>query len=232
MGDTANAQAILNGTFQAPSDLDYWTAKLIPHLQYIPQAALIQNEFQLQISMEDHAEGWKKMKERTSPGYSALSFAQFKAAAKNPESCAIDSILAEIPYRTGISPDRWLHGIDVMLQKQIGNFQIEKLRAILLYEADFNQNNKRYGRHLMYLAEKHNALAIEQFGSRKNRSAIDQSLNKSLTYDLWRQHRSSGALCSNDAKSCYDRIIHNFASLCLQRLGSPIEPIRSMLTTI
>ena len=141
-------------------------------------------------------------------------------------------MLAEIPYRTGLFPDRWQKGVDVMLQKQQGNYRVEKLRAILLYEADFNQNNKRYGRQIINLAEKYNALAVEQFGSRKHRSAIDQSLNKANTYDLWRQQRTPGALCSNDAKTCYDRIIHSFASLCLQRLGSPIKPIISMFSTI
>lgn len=44
--------------------------------------------------------------------------------------------------------------------------------------------------------------------------------------------RCTGALCSNDAKSCYDRIVHSVASLCLQRVGVPIEPIKSMFYTI
>ena len=39
-------------------------------------------------------------------------------------------------------------------------------------------------------------------------------------------------MCSNDAKSCYDRTVHNFASLCLQRIGAPVEPIVSMFQTI
>ena len=39
-------------------------------------------------------------------------------------------------------------------------------------------------------------------------------------------------LCSNDAKSCYDRIIHSIASMAMQRLGLPIEPITCMIVTI
>ena len=39
-------------------------------------------------------------------------------------------------------------------------------------------------------------------------------------------------LCSNDAKSCYDRIIHSIASIAMQRLGLPPEPITCMLLTI
>jgi hypothetical protein len=69
-------------------------------------------------------------------------------------------------------------------------------------EADFNQNNKRLGCQAMYLAEKYNAIAVEQFGCRKRMSAIDQSLNKALTFDLWRQFRTPGAICSSDLCSC------------------------------
>ena len=119
-----------------------------------------------------------------------------------------------------------------MLEKQKGNLRVDKLRAILLYEADFNQNNKKLGKDMMYTAEDLKAIAKEQFGSRSRMTAIDQSLNKRLTYDIIRQTRRPGALCSNDAKSCYDRIVHSVASLAMQRVGAPVEPIVCMFTTI
>ena len=74
-----------------------------------------------------------------------------------------------------------------MLEKKKGNFNVDKLRAILLYEADFNQNNKYIGIEMMYTAEALQTLAVEQYGSRKNFSAVDHSLNKTLTFDLIRQ---------------------------------------------
>lgn len=51
-------------------------------------------------------------------------------------------------------------------------------------------------------------------------------------FDLMRQTRHGSILCSNDAKSCYERIFHSVLSLSLQRLGVPAAPIISMLTTI
>ena len=36
----------------------------------------------------------------------------------------------------------------------------------------------------------------------------------------------------NDAKSCYDRIVHSVASLAMQRVGAPVEPIICMFTSI
>jgi len=53
-----------------------------------------------------------------------------------------------------------------------------------------------------------------------------------LTYDLIRQQRLTAAVCSNDAKACYDGIVHAFAALALQQLGIPLGPITVMFGTI
>jgi hypothetical protein len=119
-----------------------------------------------------------------------------------------------------------------MLLKQQNNFHVGKLRAILLFEADFNHNNKRLGRTLMRHAEEYNWLAPEQYGSRKQVSAIDHCLNKRLSFDIIRQLKHPAALCVNDMKGCYDRIVHSVASLCMQRLGMDITPLQSMFYTI
>jgi Reverse transcriptase (RNA-dependent DNA polymerase) len=76
------------------------------------------------------------------------------------------------------------------------------------------------------------AMATEQFGSRKMHQAIDQCLNKRLTFDLSRQLHHPMALCANDAKSCYDRIVHSVASLCMQRVGCPKPVVHSMFETL
>jgi hypothetical protein len=75
-----------------------------------------------------------------------------------------------------------------------------------------------------------NAIAPEQY--RKALSAGDHSLNKRLTLDLIRQKKRPAVMCSNDAKSCYDRIVHSVASIAMQRLGVPKEPIMCRFTTI
>ena len=43
---------------------------------------------------------------------------------------------------------------------------MDKLRTILLYEADFNMNNKYMGRVMMYKAEVAKLMAEEQYSSR------------------------------------------------------------------
>jgi len=71
-----------------------------------------------------------------------------------------------------------------MIEKMTGDFNIKKLQIILLFEANFNANNKWIGRAVMYKAEQEHLLADEQFSSHKFKSAIYQCLNKQLFYDL------------------------------------------------
>ena len=163
---------------------------------------------------------------------SKLHFGHFKANCLNPTIASFDAAMSNIPYATGYSPSHWQHGTNAELLKSENDFRVEKLRTILLYEADFNANNKLLGRSLMTNAETLSQLAPEQYGSCKSLSAIDHSLNKRLTYDLLRQKHIPGVLCANDAKSCYDRIVHSFASLAMRRVGVPEAPLVSMFTTI
>ena len=48
---------------------------------------------------------------------------------------------------------------------------------------------------------------------------IDQALHKILTFDIIRQNRIPALLCSNNAKLCYDCIIHSIASIAYCHLG-------------
>jgi len=89
--------------------------------------------------------------------------------------------------------------LNMMLEKPVGNDNVEKRRIIMLFEANFNHNNKWLGGATMWVAEKHKMIAPEQYGSRKLKSAGTQCLNKCLFYDLHCYSRTPAALCSNDA---------------------------------
>jgi len=119
-----------------------------------------------------------------------------------------------------------------MIPKKAGNYLVTNLHTLLLYNAKFNATLKWIGCTIMDRAETLNALAPEQYGSRLDHAVIYQSLNMQLTYDLIWQQRLMAAVCSNDAKACYDWIVHAFAALALLRLGIPIGPISVMFGTI
>ena len=137
--------------------------------------------------------------------------------------------MAAIPALTGYCPMAWQRAVDVMIPKKQSATHVSKLRIIVLFHALFNMINKRIGREAIYRAESLAIIPSEAYGSRPERRANICALNKVLTYDVLRQKRLPAALCSNDAVSCYDRIIHSVASLCWQRVGVAAEIASSCL---
>jgi hypothetical protein len=120
-----------------------------------------------------------------------------------------------------------------------GNFEegwgvhVKEMCTILLMNAEFNMNNKKLGRDMKVNAELHGEIAREQYGSHRHHQCILPPLNKRLVMDNLRQARRAEALSSaNDAKSCYDWVIHRIATLAIRRMGVPANPIKSMFSTL
>jgi hypothetical protein len=107
-----------------------------------------------------------------------------------------------------------------MIEKKAGNYQLNKLRTIHLFEADCNWLlGMIFGRRMVHGAKKQDHLHEGQWGSRPGRSAHDALLHKILTYEVARMTRTPLATFDNDAKSCYDRVIMVFALLLCQKHG-------------
>jgi len=218
---------VLAGTFQPPPVCDLFAARLLQSLYRPTQVAECPAR-----SLHEYTTSWRKARESTSSSPLGIHFGHYIAGTFNPDILVLNAMMADIPMNTGYSPARWRKGLNIMLEKSLGNFNVEKLQIILLFEADFNANNKWLGRAMMLNAEQYNLLAPEQYGSRKQKSAVAQCLNKLLFYDYIRFHKQPAALCSNDAKSCYDRIVLLIAALCLCRLGASTPSIASMISTL
>jgi hypothetical protein len=140
----------------------------------------------------------------------------WKAGSFSETITELDAMLTDIPLQTGYYPLRWRVAIDALLLKKAGVTLVDKLRTIFLLQDHFNYLNKYIGRHMMKDGESYEQLAWEQYGSREGKNAIGQALNKVLSFDLIRQARLDAAMCSNDVKSCYDRIVHAIASILMQ----------------
>lgn len=162
----------------------------------------------LQLSVEEHKKAWKKQRINTGSDSRGLSYSHFKIAATDDRIAEVDSLFRNIPYTKGISPAPWRNVTDFQLLKKEGVFEADLMRTIQLYMADFNINNKRLGRDVVFHAEEMGYLPDELTGSRKGKMASLTILNKILINDLWCLRRIAAALCSTDAKSCYDRVIH------------------------
>lgn len=122
--------------------------------------------------------------------------------------------------------------MDVEILKKARVYDVEKMRTILLINAEFNINNKLLSKEMMINAEMFKTIAKEQFSSRKWLNAIKAALNKWLTYDIMRKWKLVGAICLNNAKSCYNRISHNVASLAMQRQGAAKNVVKCKFSTL
>jgi hypothetical protein len=109
---------------------------------------------------------------------------------------------------------------------------VEKLRTIVLFQGDFNYLNKYIGCHMMKDGEAYEHLAWEKHGSREGKNMIEQALNKVLSFDSIRQARMDEAMCSNDAKSCYDRIVHSITSILMQQQNVPASACICVFITL
>ena len=229
-GMTEAGDQILKGNYSPPAETGRYTRELINQLkrtehnfEHTPEAA---------IKTQSFKEGWKKIKENTSAGISGTHFGHLKASAENAQLAEVEASFAHIPYMSGFSPTLWQYGVIVMIRKKAKSDMLKDLRSVVLTEAEWNFNNKVLGKTTLEHAEKHNLLPPEQYGSRKGKKSIDHVINKRLTYDILRQTRRPGLLCSNDAKSCFDRVVHSVAMLAYRRLGIPHPPVLGMIKTI
>jgi hypothetical protein len=119
-----------------------------------------------------------------------------------------------------------------MIEKKGKGNRVGNLRTINLMEADFNYNNKKVARDVLWCCQNNNFLPQEQYGSYYGYNAVTQVCNKKLLFNLAHLLWKPLAVCSNDAKSYYDRIVYSVASLALQQMDIPRAPIVSMLSTI
>ena len=225
LGDGPAVESILSGTYVCPEDtppvVRLWLENLV--------IKDTESKTETLQTFREYRQGWKYAREFTSSG--ELHFGHFKAEAEHDMLAWSNYVLAGIPRVTGICPDRWKRGTDVMLLKKEGLFLLEKLRTIVLFESDFNFENKRLGREAMRLALEKGLITDEQY-SRPGRSSQDNALNKHLMFDYARLRRQPFAVCACDLKSCYDRIVHNAATLALRRAGVRQSDIESMFGTI
>jgi hypothetical protein len=119
-----------------------------------------------------------------------------------------------------------------MLEKIPGCQLINKLRSILLMEADFNSINKiLFGICMLNMVWLYGFMPDEIF-SERNCTAEEGTLSKVLFYDVVQQNRSASGISSVVLDNCYDRVSHAIASLIFCSFGVSKETTGAMLKMI
>jgi hypothetical protein len=90
---------------------------------------------------------------------------------------------------------------------------VEKLCSIPLIEAYFNFCNKALFRKRMMEQVQTFGHITDKIFSDKNRTAEEGRMTKVFFYDVIRQTRKTGTICSVNAENCYKRVAHAIVSL-------------------
>ena len=180
----------------------------------------------LSVKLDDHVQFWQRMGEQKGSEPHGLHNSHFKARATSPLLSQCNATIRDIPFSTGFVPSQWKHLMNFAIEKKPGEKRVTKMRTIQMMNAEFQTNNKKVGKAAMAYAERHGLIPAGQFGSRKEHQAIDLALTKRLTWDLLLLQRRAAGWISNDAKSCFDRIVHWVAIVSLMRFGIQWKTLR------
>jgi len=105
-----------------------------------------------------------------------------------------------------------------LLEKDAGNPQINQLRTIHLYEADYNLLLKWFSSKGFILnSKKAHQITNHQGSGCPSRSAIDLAITKVLSYEIAETLQLHVIIVNNNATACFDQMLEAPNSLaCLQ----------------
>ncbi|CAJ1960545.1 unnamed protein product [Cylindrotheca closterium] len=223
-----NSYALLEGRLPLPDGIDSYTQSFLEQCRFHQGHSMIPME----VSPADHTYFWSRNPEKKGSEPHGLHNGHFKAGIYSPMVAQCDALFRHIPLTTGFVPDNWRHLMNFAIEKKPGDFWLTKMRTIQLMKSESQANYKKLGRLAMAYGKEHHLLADGQCGSRKHHQAIDLALSKRLVWDLLIIQRRSAGWISNDAKSCFDRVVHWVAVLAMMRLAITWNALRMMFDTL
>lgn len=232
LSDTEFAKQLLGGHVNIPSDVDDTTTLVLEEIAKIGMTVETLSGDELVITPEKFRHYWKQVKEETSSSASGFHIGHYRAATHSDKITKFFSDKLTIVARCGCPPERWGVGLQVLLEKIAGVALVNKLRAILLMEADYNYLNKYiFGYEALNSLAAEGYLLDEQYNQGES-TAEDAKMDERLTFDISRQLRQPMASTSADAANCYDRINHLIMSFLLLSITGCIGAVACLLYPI
>jgi hypothetical protein len=185
-----------------------------------PDKETEREEIPTEITTEHITKGFKTWKEMTttSPSGGHLGHCPVLLQCRHA--------FLNIAINQGIAIPRRSKATNILIEKDSGTPNINRLRIIHLLEADFNFFLKlQWGHRLVRHTDKFNLLNEGQYGSRLGRTTMDSITLIQLTTNLSRLLKVNLARFDNDASACYDRIIVALGMLAARQLGMPENAI-------
>ncbi|KAL7545458.1 hypothetical protein ACHAWF_008807 [Thalassiosira exigua] len=167
-------------------------------------------------------ETWQRLfltsDEGTSSEPNGMNYTVLKALAQSRYISEIMAIMASLPFIYGFVNKRWLTETDFMIEKKPGDCRMHRLRIIGKLDAEWNTLLKHYSGEAMKNFEAGDP-SDEQWGFRRDRTAIDAALIKLLTYEVSRTAVLTIGDTQYDNSQCFDRIWPEFSNIGLRRMN-------------
>lgn len=216
-------QDVKDGTMNIDEATDEFIAAWLQALKQTPEEAALAPILGI-ISKEAFQEAFKRVGERTSSA--GIHYTLWKCLARDDECSEWLSKMMSLPFQHGFLNQRWTKSIDVMLEKKKGVRRIHMLRIIALLEADFNTALKiLFAKRLMDNAES-SGLSDEQWGSRRNRMALDPAMKNLMTFEYGRYMRATIAMFAADLTACFDRVYPALSNVVCGKFGMDINVLK------
>ena len=157
------------------------------------------------ITLEQWRQHWSSSKEQTSSSISGCHFGHHIVISQDMELGFILISLINLSVKNQSILDHWEKGLSIMLLKKENTIRVEKLRAILLLEADFNAIAKiLFNTRVMPLLEQNQLIPPENIGSHRNMSAVHSTLTRQFFLDTANLRCKPSVIISADATNCFD----------------------------
>lgn len=129
--------------------------------------------------------------------------------------------LINYSLKFGYSLSRWQNSITIMIEKDIGDPKLHRLRVIHIYETDYNLLLGLKHRELIHHMHDNTLFHDGVFSNRPGFSALDPVFLEEMQHEYCRLTRFSQIKTDVDASACYDRIVPPFGSLNLRKYRMP-----------
>ncbi len=223
---TSVGNQILQGKFVNQEKLPDPVLRAFMSQLAIPEELQHAKSIPIEITPEEYSQAVKKWRELTATSPSGRHLGFYKVTLGMGQITMDMCEMLNIVVQAGLAPSRWCIAISVLLEKDPGKPNINRLRVIHLFKADYNLFLKvLWAQRLVKQGEAHLQFGESQQGSRAGRTANDAVMLKRLLYDLSRITKTNPATFDNNAKSCYVHIINSVAMLTAKRLGMPESAI-------
>ena len=126
-----------------------------------------------------------------------------------------------VQYATshGFCFPRWQQVVNTMIEKEPGNPSLHRLQVIHLYENDYNLILGIKFRELLRNCQDKGCIHEGCFVSLAHRQALNPVFLETMQYDYCQLTRCDSIKVSNDAGSCFDRIIASPSNVIARAMG-------------